>query len=116
MTASSAAQVGKLLLTPAEAAAALGISRSTLYVLLARGHITSVHIGTSRRVPTLALQAYVQHISDSADEHARGRARANLQVLSTNPGIGEPPAPDAPPSVSPGAASSGPSRKEAGPL
>lgn len=52
----------KLLLTPREAAATLGISRSAIYVLLARGDIASVHIGSSRRVPTRALEQFVERL------------------------------------------------------
>lgn len=53
------ATIEKLLYTPVEAAAALGISRSTLYILLADDHIVSVRIGSSRRIPAAALAAYV---------------------------------------------------------
>lgn len=49
----------KILLTVPEAAAALAISRSKLYELLAAGVIRSVRIGGSRRVPVEALEAYV---------------------------------------------------------
>jgi excisionase family DNA binding protein len=44
--------VDKLLYTPNEAAQALGVSRSTLYVLLSSGALPSVRIGTCRRIPT----------------------------------------------------------------
>ena len=50
----------RLLLRPVEAAEALGISRSALYVLLSRGEIESVLIGNSRRVPLSALEDYVK--------------------------------------------------------
>jgi excisionase family DNA binding protein len=53
----------KLLYTPVEAAQCLGVSRSTLYVLLAQGAIRSVRIGTSRRITLDALTDYVAHIS-----------------------------------------------------
>jgi excisionase family DNA binding protein len=49
----------KLLLTVREAASVLGVSRSSLYVVLSRGELTSVLIGSSRRVPVAALRAYV---------------------------------------------------------
>lgn len=45
----------KLLLTPTEAAAALGIGRSKVYELLQAGQLQSVHIGTCRRIPADAL-------------------------------------------------------------
>jgi excisionase family DNA binding protein len=56
--------VGKILLTVPEAAAALAISRSKLYELLAAGLIRSVRIDGSRRVPVEALEAYVARLLD----------------------------------------------------
>jgi excisionase family DNA binding protein len=49
----------QLLLTPTEAARALGIGRSKLYELLQDGILESVHIGACRRIPTDALLALV---------------------------------------------------------
>ncbi len=49
----------KLLLTPVEAADRLSISRSRTYELIAQGRLESVTIGRSRRIPTAALDAYV---------------------------------------------------------
>ena len=58
----------RLLYTPVEAAKALSISRSSLYILLAEGVITSVRIGSSRRIPASALAAFVERLADqSAD-------------------------------------------------
>ena len=51
--------MSKLLLTVPEAAAALAISRSKLYELLAAGLVRSVRIDGSRRVPVDALETYV---------------------------------------------------------
>lgn len=51
--------VSKILLTVPEAAAALAISRSKLYELMAAGFIRSVRIDGSRRIPVRALEAYV---------------------------------------------------------
>ncbi|KLL09503.1 excisionase family DNA-binding protein, partial [Protofrankia coriariae] len=51
--------MNKLLLTAAEAAAVLGVGRSTVYELMAAGQIESVRIGRSRRIPRAALVAYV---------------------------------------------------------
>ena len=45
----------KLLLTPLEAAHALGIGRSKVYELLKSGQLRSVHIGSCRRIPRDAL-------------------------------------------------------------
>jgi excisionase family DNA binding protein len=44
---------------PAEAAIALGISRSLLYLLLARGEIRSCHIGASRIIPHRELERWL---------------------------------------------------------
>jgi excisionase family DNA binding protein len=52
----------RLLLTPTEAAAALGIGRSKLYELMRAGVVESVLIGTARRVPADALEAYVRRL------------------------------------------------------
>jgi excisionase family DNA binding protein len=49
----------KRLLSPAEAAHTLGISRSTLYALLASGLIRSVSVGRLRRIRSADLDDYV---------------------------------------------------------
>jgi excisionase family DNA binding protein len=49
----------RLLLTPTEAAEALGIGRSKLYELMRAGHVESVLIGAARRIPKDALERYV---------------------------------------------------------
>jgi excisionase family DNA binding protein len=63
----------RLLYTPVEAAEALGISRSTLYVLLASGEIPSVRIGTSRRIRSTALDGYVDSLGPSGGSQPDGR-------------------------------------------
>jgi excisionase family DNA binding protein len=58
----------QLLLTPTEAARALGIGRSKLYELMQDGILESVHIGACRRIPTDALLALVTALrSDRGD-------------------------------------------------
>jgi excisionase family DNA binding protein len=49
-----------LLLTVAQAAQRLGISRSLLYELLTTGDIESITIGRLRRIPAEALTTYIQ--------------------------------------------------------
>jgi excisionase family DNA binding protein len=49
----------KLLLRPVEAAEAIGIGRSKVYELIARGELPSVRIGASVRVPVDALRAWI---------------------------------------------------------
>jgi excisionase family DNA binding protein len=51
-----------LLLTPTQAAALLGISRSKQYALLGAGEIESVTIGASRRIPYQDLTRYVERL------------------------------------------------------
>jgi excisionase family DNA binding protein len=69
-TASSPAP---LLYTPAEAARALGISRSSLYVLLADGTIPSVRIGASRRIRRRELVAYADGLEAAPATQAERR-------------------------------------------
>ena len=52
----------KLLLTPTEAASALGIGRSKVYELMQTGQLESVHIGACRRVPREALTAFLTQL------------------------------------------------------
>ena len=51
-----------ILLTPTQAARALGIGRSKLYELLRDGVLESVHIGACRRIPTDALISLVNRL------------------------------------------------------
>jgi excisionase family DNA binding protein len=53
--------IRKLLLRPAEAAIALGISRSRVYELLVAGELPCVELGASRtkRIPVEALQSWI---------------------------------------------------------
>ncbi len=53
----------RLLLRVEEAAEALAISRTALYVLLRAGEVPAVHIGRSVRIPLGALEAYVARLS-----------------------------------------------------
>lgn len=52
----------QLLLRVDEAAKALGVSRSQVYVLIARGELDAVTIGRSRRVPVDAVQAFIERL------------------------------------------------------
>jgi excisionase family DNA binding protein len=55
-----------ILLTPTEAARALGIGRSKLYELLQAGDLESVRIGACRRIPTQALDDLVARLRGAA--------------------------------------------------
>ena len=57
----------QLLLTPIQAARALGIGRSKLYELMRAGAIRSIRIGTCRRVPTTALEEFVTAAAAAGD-------------------------------------------------
>jgi excisionase family DNA binding protein len=63
--AESPAEV-RLLVTPEEAAGLLSIGRTTVYELISRGELQSVHIGRSRRVPVGSLVAYVRQLLEQA--------------------------------------------------
>ena len=58
-----------LLLTPTEAARALGIGRSKLYELLQDGVLESVHIGACRRIPTDALTDFVSRLRHDVERN-----------------------------------------------
>ena len=58
----------KLLLTPVEAAQALGIGRSKVYELLRSGALASVRIDTCRRIPVTALTTLVAQLADTSAE------------------------------------------------
>ena len=53
----------KVLLTPVEAASALGIGRSKLYELLQSGRLTSVRIGACRRIPADSIHRFVVELT-----------------------------------------------------
>ncbi len=69
----------KLLLRPEEAAQALGVSRATVYLLLARGTLPRVYVGRSMRVPVAALNRWV------ADRARRARVRGAVAADSATP-------------------------------
>ena len=49
----------QLLLTVVEAAAMLGVGRTTAYELIAAGELQVVHIGRAARVPLVSVHRYV---------------------------------------------------------
>jgi excisionase family DNA binding protein len=64
-----------ILLTPTEAAQALGIGRSKLYELLQTGVLESVHIGACRRIPADALSDLVDRLRDHGARIGERRQR-----------------------------------------
>ena len=61
----------QLLLRPIEAAEVLGIGRSKIYELIAAGHVPSIRIGGSQRIPAEALRRWI----DSQIKEGEGREK-----------------------------------------
>jgi excisionase family DNA binding protein len=74
------ATVDKLLCTPVEAAHALGVSRSTIYVLMAGGNLPSVRIGASRRIPAEGLRRYIEGLATGATTSSAGARGSTSRV------------------------------------
>jgi excisionase family DNA binding protein len=53
---------GMKLLTTVEAQNILSIGRTRLFKLIASGEIESVRIGSSRRIPTEAIDRYIERL------------------------------------------------------
>lgn len=60
----------RVLLTPEEAAEALGIGRTTIYALIKNGEIESIQIGRLRRIPTDALAPCIARIAEKSPRGA----------------------------------------------
>jgi excisionase family DNA binding protein len=54
----------KLLLRPEEAAEVIGVGRSKIFELIRLGALESVRIGACRRIPAVALRAYVEALRE----------------------------------------------------
>ncbi len=50
----------KILLKPMEVAELIGIGRTKIYEMLARGELPSIHIGRVVRIPVSALNKWVE--------------------------------------------------------
>lgn len=55
-------QLTPLLVSVRDAAALLGIGRTTVYELIADGELEAVHIRRAIRVPVAAIEEYVAHL------------------------------------------------------
>lgn len=66
MSSTGTRTVGLLLKIP-EAADLLAIGRSTVYELIALGHLETVHIGRSVRVTTSSIEAFVDRERSGRD-------------------------------------------------
>lgn len=59
----------KKLVTAAEAAVLLGISRAHLYGLIMRGEIPSIKIGRARRIPVSVIDEWVaKQLAEAAEQ------------------------------------------------
>jgi excisionase family DNA binding protein len=56
------------LYSPVEAARVMGLSRSSIYNLLNRGELKSVHIGKSRRISSEHMIQFVENLKDSQND------------------------------------------------
>ena len=74
--------VERLLYRPAEAAAAIGVSRSRMYELIASGEIPSLRIGGSLRVPVDPLRRWVEQQVAEWKTQRRDRAERTAGLLS----------------------------------
>lgn len=61
----SAERAPRLVYNPQDAAAELGVSRQTIYALMAAGELPSVKIGRCRRIRHEALVAYLDRLEAS---------------------------------------------------
>lgn len=62
---------GRLLLSVTEAAAVLGVGRTTAYELIAAGQLETVHIGRCARVPAAAVEELVERLRARAGAASR---------------------------------------------
>lgn len=60
---SNGADQPRTLLSVEEAARRLSVGRSTMFVLLKSGDVTSVRIGRLRRIPLTALAVYAERLA-----------------------------------------------------
>lgn len=58
-------RVERIAYTPAEAAAALGVTRQTVYALIGRGELRRFKIGRCTRIPVADVLALVGGVADA---------------------------------------------------
>ena len=71
----------RILLTPEEAAKRLSVGRTTVYELMGSGQLDSVTIGRSRRIPTDALNEFVNRMRQGLTTDGN----SNTKILSLPP-------------------------------
>jgi len=57
----------RLALSPEQAAVALGIGRTTVYDLIARGQLRSLRVGRRRIIPVVALETFLAEATRDPD-------------------------------------------------
>ena len=72
-------QEAPLLYRPEEAARLLGLGRSTIYALIARGEINIIKIGRSTRIPRTVLEQYVVSSEVEGDQEVEALVPATLR-------------------------------------
>jgi excisionase family DNA binding protein len=76
--------VERVLYSPVEAARALGVGRSTVYVLMDKGELRSVRVGHSRRIPVAEVVAFVHRLLSGSNQPAGATVkRGSLLAAST---------------------------------
>jgi excisionase family DNA binding protein len=71
--------VRPLLLTAEQAGACLAIGRTKVYELLRAGELESIQIGSCRRIPTAAVEAYIERLAQESEPVAAyGPARETI--------------------------------------
>ena len=65
----------RVMLTPEQAADALGIGRTTVFALIKSGELRSLRIGHLRRVPADEIDAYTARLA--AEQHPADAAEGN---------------------------------------
>ncbi len=73
------------LLTGEDVAEMLKISRSYAYILMKRGDIPTVRIGSAVRVRIEDLDAYIREMPEESNRKRRGRPRSNSTGQSNLP-------------------------------
>jgi excisionase family DNA binding protein len=77
--------VERVLYSPAEAARALGVGRSTVYVLMDKGELRSVRVGHSRRIPAAEVVAFVHRLLSGPNQQADATVKSgSLLAASTD--------------------------------
>lgn len=60
------ARLGRMLLSPEEAAEVLGVGRAKVYDLMSEGRLASIKLGRCRRIPVASIRRLVEPSRESA--------------------------------------------------